>query len=111
MKINLEKLESLLVKNWTEFISYKTLFPTIKEQVIRLLDSMPKMEEKTNNIIPNKASMSKFIINNNHCLIWFEYQISLERNKYASGTIEFKIMPDGEMIFSEIEGCLYIKQH
>ena len=38
-------------------------------------------------------------------------QISLEKNKYASGTIEFKITPDGEMIFSELEGCLYIKQH
>ncbi len=54
MKINLEKLESLLVKNWTEFISYKTLFPIIKEHVSSLLNSMPKIIENKNNIIPNK---------------------------------------------------------
>jgi hypothetical protein len=111
MQINLEKLESLLVKNWTEFISYKTLFPTIKEHVLGLLNSMPKMEGKASNIITNRASMSKFTLKKEFCVIWFEYQISLEVTKYVSGTIEFKIMPDGTMIFSDLEGCIYTKQH
>jgi hypothetical protein len=111
MKINLEKLESLLVKNWTEFISYKTLFPIIKENVNSLLNSMPKIIEKTNNIIPNRASMSRFYLKNDSYMVWFDYVVSLNEKEYASGTIEFKIIPDGSMVFSDLEGTLHVKQH
>ena len=111
MLINLEKLESLLVKNWTEFISYKALFPVIKEHTSNLLNSMPKIIENKNNIIPNKARMSRFILNKDHYLAWFDFQICLNKDEYISGTIEFKIMPDGTMIISDSESTLHIKQH
>ena len=111
MKINLEKLENLLVKNWTEFISYKTLFPIIKEHANSLINSMPKLVEKTNNIIPNRASMSRFYLKEDCYIIWFDYVICLNEKEYVSGTIEFKIIPDGTLIFSDLEGTLHIKQH
>lgn len=111
MKINLEKLENLLVKNWTEFISYKTLFPIIKEHVNSLLNSMPKLVEKTNNITPNRASMSRFCLTKDYCIIWFDYVVCLNEKEHASGTIEFKITPDGTLVFSDLEGTLHIKQH
>ena len=111
MKINLEKLESLLIKNWTEFINYKTLFPIIKEHVSSLLNSMPKILETKNNIIPNRASMSRFYLTKEHLVTWFDFQICLDTKSYVSGTIEFKIMPDGSMIVCDSECTLHIKQH
>lgn len=111
MKINLEKLESLLIKNWTEFINYKTLFPIIKEHVSSLLNSMPKILETKNNIIPNRASMSRFFLTKDYVVTWFDFQVCLDKDSYASGTIEFKIMPDGSMVISNSESTLHIRQH
>ena len=111
MNINLEKLESLLVKNWTEFISYKSLFQLIKEHVSSLINSIPKIIENKNNIVPNRASMSKFYLTKEYCITWFDFQLCLDKDSYVSGTIEFKILPDGNMIISDSECTLHIKQH
>lgn len=109
MKIlNKEKFESLVLKNWTEFISYKDIFSTIKEKSLSLINSMPTIKVNTSPLINSRVMMTRFELEGNSIVVWFDFHVTIEQGKkYIAGTIEYLLNKEYELNYSSIEANLF----
>ena len=110
MKIlNKEKFESLVLKNWTEFISYKDVFSTIKEKSLSLINSMPTIKVNTSPLINSRVVMTRFEYQGASIAIWFDFHVTIEHGKkYIAGTIEYILNNNYELNYSNIEANLFV---
>lgn len=110
MKIfNKENFESLVVKNWTTFISYKDLFKIIKDKSLSLINSMSTIKVNTSPQINSRVIMTRFEYQKNNIIIWFDFHVTLEPNqKYIAGTIEFTLNNQFELNYSSLDANLFL---
>jgi hypothetical protein len=110
MKIlNKEKFESLVLKNWTEFINYKDIFLTIKEKSLSLVNSMPTIKVNTSPLINSRVIMTRFEYQGDSIAVWFDFHVTIEQGKkYIAGTIEYLLDKQYELNYSNIEATLFI---
>ena len=110
MKIfNKEKFESLVIKNWTEIISYKDIFLTIKEKSLSLTNSMSIIKVNTSPLINSRIIMTRFEYNGSSIVIWFDFHVTIEHGKkYMAGTIEYLLTEEYELSYSNLEANLFV---
>lgn len=106
---NKENFDSLVVKNWTNFISYKDLFKVIKEQSLGLINSMSTIKVNTSPSINSRIIMTRFEYIKNNIVIWFDFHVTIEANqKYIAGTIEYTLDESYNLNFSSIDANVFV---
>lgn len=111
MIVNLEKLENLLVANWTQFIDIRLLMNFVQNEAQKNIDSFINIQEKRSTINSNKISLSRFSPFKNGYIIWIEFNILLNE-KIAEGTIEASFSNfDQKVELKSINGILIQRQH
>jgi hypothetical protein len=106
---NKEKFESLVVQNWTTFISYKDLFQIIKDKSLSLINSMSIIKVNTSPMINSRVIMTRFEYEKSNIIIWFDFHLTLEPNqKYIAGTIEFKLDNQYKLNYSNLDANLFV---
>jgi len=86
MKIETEKLEKLLIANWTQFIDARQLFSFVEENIkTSMKESMCKV---------NSLTITRFELSNNGFIIWLDFKAN---SKSILGTIEALLSHSGEI--------------
>lgn len=87
MIINEEKLEELLVKNWTQFIDARKLTNFVQNEVQNQINNFMIIGKKKSRINSNVISVSRVYFEKNNYFLWVEF-IVLLKDKIAEGTLE-----------------------
>ena len=103
---NADKLESLLVANWTHFINSSKLMAYVLKNVqenANCLDIISSEKIKNKGI---RVTLSRFHLNKNGFLIWVEFNTPVANSKYAEGTMELNLSFGGTLNFITMNGNL-----
>ena len=85
--IQLDNLEQLLIKNWTEFIEVKPLINHLLNIAVIQLKVHPSSKVK-------KVSATRFEFSKNGFVVWFDFSID-QFGKEIKCTSEFYLTSDG----------------
>lgn len=91
-----EKMEELLVANWSQFVSYRELL------ALTLEAAKIKKEE----IKGSRISLSRFSPENQGFVVWVEFSFQLQPS-VVEGTLEFLIAHDGRITQTDIVGNIF----
>lgn len=107
--INKEKLEELLVRNWTKFLDTKKIMVRTLQDVNTSTDKFNYCEnEKQITNTTTQISISRFYLAESGFTIWIEFIIP--NNKYISvGTIEYILYHNGSIELKQIIGTKFTK--
>jgi hypothetical protein len=70
--LNTEKLEKLLIKNWTEFIDIRAMLDYAKLLAVDLGIDSPQV---------NRVTLTRFELTENGFLVWIEYSVTTPGKK------------------------------
>lgn len=100
-----DKLEKLLIANWTHFIDSSKLMAYALKQV---QENANHLEIISGEQIKNKGvriTISRFHYSTQGFLIWIEFNAPLSpQNKYAEGTLEVLLNHHGQLQLINING-------
>jgi len=91
-----DKLEKLLVANWTQFLDSSRLMAFVLQKLQEnagRLDIISSGQIKSKGI---KITLSRFHISGNGFVIWIEFNAPVAHNRYAEGTMELFLTLDGQ---------------
>lgn len=102
-----DKLEELMVANWTQFIDSSKLLgfvlKTVQNNIDRLaIISIAKIQSKGMSITFSRCHWHK-----NGFIIWTEFHVPLAINKIAEGTLELVLSSEGSIYVNNISGNVY----
>jgi len=102
-----DKLEEILVANWTQFIDSSKLLGFVVKTVqsnIERLAIISSAQIKPRGI---SATVSRCHWNAKGFLIWVEFHVPTSTNKIAEGTMELNLSNDGSIYLINILGNVY----
>lgn len=99
------KLEELLLTNWTKFIDMKLFSKIITENVHANINQLAFLN-KQKQITGTKITISKFQLLSEGFVIWVEFQIPYQNNM-TEGTIEFLLLYSGHLKHIQTIGNVY----
>jgi hypothetical protein len=100
-----DKLEKILIANWTHFIDSSKLMAYAQKQV---QENASHLEIISGEQIKNKGvriTISRFYYSPNGFLIWIEFNAPIApKNNYAEGTLEVLLNHHGQLKLINING-------
>ena len=104
-----EKLEEILVANWTHFLDSSRLLAFVLQNVksrINNLAIIPSSEIKTKGV---SITISRFCWINTGFTLWVEFNVPLSAEKMAEGTMELNLSNNGNITHIANMGNIYCK--
>lgn len=103
-----EKLEELLVANWTQFLDSSKLMAFVIQNVRQNIDKLVIVS--ASEMIPKGVSLT---LSRCHWIstgfnLWVEFNIPLSGTEMTEGTIELNLSNNGSIFFLSILGNLYV---
>lgn len=92
-----DKLEKLLVANWTQFLDSTRLMAFVLQ---KLQENAGRLDIITSQSIKSKGikiTLSRFHPSGNGFLIWIEFNAPVVPNRFAEGTMELFLSLDGQL--------------
>lgn len=108
--INKEKLEELLVRNWTKFLDTKKIMVKTLQDVNISTDKFNycKDEKQPANNTTTQIGLSRFCLTESGFIIWIEFVVP-NYNYISVGTIEYIIYHNGSIELKQIMGTKFTK--
>ena len=103
-----DKLEELLVANWTHFLDSSRLLAFVLQTVqanINRLAIISSSEIKPKGV---SVTLSRCYWTTQGFLLWVEFNVPLAVNKMAVGTMELYLSPNGSIKHINTLGNLYV---
>lgn len=91
-----DKLEKLLVANWTHFLDSKRLMAFVLQ---KLQENAGRLDIISSESIKSKAikiTLSRFYPSGTGFVIWIEFNAPVVPNRFAEGTMELLLTLDGQ---------------
>lgn len=102
-----DKLEELLVANWTQFIDSSKLLGFVLKTVQNNIDRLAIISCAKINPKGVSVTFSRCHWNDNGFLIWAEFHVPISTNKIAEGTMELFLLSEGSISVINILGNVY----
>lgn len=102
-----DKLEELLVANWTKFLDSQKVMAFVLRQVRDRSESfacIPSAEFRNNGV---RVMLSRFQIVPNGFIVWAEFTVPIEANCVAIGTTELHLTNTGDISHIQTLGNIY----
>lgn len=101
-----DKLEELLVANWTQYLDSSKLMGYVLQTAQKNLNRLSTISA---HIKPRGLSVtvSRCHWNTKGFLIWVEFHVPISANKIAEGTMELNLSINGSISFINMMGNLY----
>ena len=105
------KLEELLIANWTKFLDFSKFMAIVLEKVRDNENKFNKIPNKTQIKSQNfQIMMSRFEIIENGFVLWVEFKVPIN-NGLAIGTSEFHLNNNGNLTHKETLGNIYFQEN
>ena len=101
-----DKLESLLVANWTHFMDSRALLSMLTKTVSERTSQLAIINGSDMQNKGSKLSVSRFVPSGNGYLIWFELGACVAGG-YAEATIEASVDESGTLHPCNVAGVLH----
>lgn len=104
-----DKLEEILVANWTQFLDSSKLMAFVLQNVQANINSLviiSSSEIKTKGV---SITLSRFYCTSTGFTLWVEFNIPLAINKMAEGTMELNLSHEGIISHNMTIGNIYCK--
>ena len=106
--LNKDKLEKLLIANWSQFLNSSKLMGLVLTTVKSNIDRFIVI---SNNNLPNKGvsiTLSRCEWTRHGFIIWVEFSVPISNDKVAEGTTEFCLNHDGTLTTLSTLGNIFI---
>lgn len=105
-----DKLEELLVANWTKFLDSGKIMGYVLQVVQANLNNLaviPSTDMRPKGV---QITLSRFHWTMSGFLIWVEFNVPVAINKLAEGTVELHLSSNGTLSYTQVLGNLYCKE-
>lgn len=102
-----DKLEELLVANWTKFLDSQKVMAFVLQNVRDRIESfacIPSAEFRNNGV---RVTLSRFQIVPNGFIVWVEFTVPTEDSAVAIGTTELHLTNVGDISHIQTLGNIY----
>lgn len=104
-----EKLEELLVANWTHFLESSKLLAFVLQTVQANKNRLAIISDSEIKQKGMSITLSRFHWTKNGFLLWIEFNIPLASNQMAAGTMELILSHNGSITHNQTMGNIYCK--
>lgn len=104
----LDKLEEVLVANWSQFINSSKLLHYTVNQVQLNKDKLAIVDGLNAGKRINSISITHCHLTNQGFICWVDYNVPIDTKRISEGTLELLLKPDGNIQYLNISGNIYI---
>lgn len=109
--INIEKLEELLVANWTQFVDSAKLLGYVLQTVQKQKDKFAYIADTKIKAKGAQIMLSRFSLVPNGFIIWIEFHVPVPGSQAAVGTTELYLTNTGSLTHIQTLGNIYSEKN
>jgi hypothetical protein len=109
--LQVENLEELLLKNWTQFLDSSRFMAfclqNIRDNQHTFTEADVDIGVSQSSAVNLQITLSRFQIKPNYFILWAEFKMPINHSKFAIGTSELTLSNTGELKHIQTLGNLY----
>jgi hypothetical protein len=102
-----DKLEEILVANWTQFLDSSKLLGFVLKNVKENINNLAVINSKELKRKGPSITLSRFYRINTGFSLWVEFHVPIDENKTSEGTMELYLSSNGIITYVTMTGNIY----